>query len=348
MLHSDHFGDDLRAAVEAIKQGDTDRARLLIDHLLMGDPQNADAWYLESFVAETIEARVRALGRALAANPLHEGAHRRLYSLQQPNAPAGSSSTNIDAAELARREAEAVKALSLDDLLHGSTSNTFVVEDAPPSSDMPKRDSTHETGQNTVPKRKRSSNTPRWGVLLAVAAFVTIGAPLVAVAAATVLPSDNPIPPPITSTPLPSPFPTPAALYDGFRWDWSQPLALREELHGYPAGTQVWLISMSFGTAGWVYETRLDGGYGGVLYVPEAYLASPDEVRAQGTPMPNFPTYTAGVDLITMQPVGDIPAHTPVQVLRARFDGYQWVYIITTSSGHQVEEAPESALAFAR
>lgn len=344
MINPEQTSDELRAAVDALKHGDLHRARQMVDHILMTSPHLADGWYLDSFVQTEHAERVASLGRALAANPLHEGANRRLAML-------GQAQTAAAAGIAQKRDAEALKDLSLNDLLHfkGASGHTFVVEDAPAKTEQPKRG----VDDQSPPKTKLPHNQPRWGAILALlAAGIVVGTPIAAVLAQPrpipVLPLPTPLPIIITSTPFPLP-PTPVSRFDGRYWDWSQPLLLRGEVNGLPAGTSVWLISMTFTGAGWNYEVRLDGGSGDVLYLPEEYLAFPYELEVlpAGTPMPAFPTRTDGFDLLLTADVGVLRAGTLVQVSRARYDGTQWMYWVVTEGERSADEVPESALTFA-
>ncbi len=335
MFHSDELRDDLEQVVGAIKQGDHIRARQLLDHLLLTYPQNADCWYLESFLTADAAARIQALGRALALNPGHYGAHKRLRSLALLNPGSTSSTAGTDSST----NAPPGDTPSLDDLLHGSgvpgSGNTFILAESPPLERMGRKQKQPD----------RLENSRRWLVGgLWLAALTLAATTAVLFTRADFSPQPAALPQSITTTPLP----TPVAPFQ--YWDWSQPLVLRGEVNGLPAGTLVWLISQSFTGAGWIYEVRMDGGYGGVLFVPAEYLEYPDVWRMQNaTPTAAFQQQIGmgGYPLMLLVPAGTLPAGTRVRISSGWHNGAVWFYEVVAQDEVTVVQVAEYDLTYA-
>lgn len=73
---------ELRKAVNNIKQGKKEDARNIVEDVIKNDPNNADAWYLLSFIANTPEEVKRYLEKTIAINPSHEKAIQKLRKIQ--------------------------------------------------------------------------------------------------------------------------------------------------------------------------------------------------------------------------------------------------------------------------
>ena len=71
---------DLIPVIHAINAGDKAHARRLLQPILKGAP-DAEAWYQASRVTEKPEHEIACLKRAIAADPRHMDARRRLNEL---------------------------------------------------------------------------------------------------------------------------------------------------------------------------------------------------------------------------------------------------------------------------
>jgi hypothetical protein len=69
-------------AIAAAREGDKDRARLLLEEVVAADPQNEKAWYWLASVAETDEQRRLYLGNVIQINPNNERAQAILARLE--------------------------------------------------------------------------------------------------------------------------------------------------------------------------------------------------------------------------------------------------------------------------
>ncbi len=67
---------------QAIKERHPDEARQLLIEVLKADPQNADAWFVSSFLIKDPAAQLDAAQRALNINPNFAAAQKRLQELQ--------------------------------------------------------------------------------------------------------------------------------------------------------------------------------------------------------------------------------------------------------------------------
>lgn len=72
----------LNDAIAAAREGDKDRARLLLEEVVAADPQNEKAWYWLASVAETDEQRRLYLGNVIQINPNNERAQAILARLE--------------------------------------------------------------------------------------------------------------------------------------------------------------------------------------------------------------------------------------------------------------------------
>jgi len=71
-----------RQAARLISTGEKQRAAVLVSTIIQNNPNNAEAWYLFSFVADDLKMRIEALERALYINPGHDRALDRLAKLR--------------------------------------------------------------------------------------------------------------------------------------------------------------------------------------------------------------------------------------------------------------------------
>jgi tetratricopeptide (TPR) repeat protein len=93
---------NLAQAIAAARAGKTAQARILVDRILQDDPDNANAWFLLSTIAETEEEQVASLEKILEIEPNHEAAAARMSQLSLPAEPADT----ISYAEAVEEEAE--------------------------------------------------------------------------------------------------------------------------------------------------------------------------------------------------------------------------------------------------
>ncbi len=71
-----------RQAARLISTGEKQRAAVLVSTIIQNNPNNAEAWYLFSFVVDDLRMRIEALERALYINPGHDRALDRLAKLR--------------------------------------------------------------------------------------------------------------------------------------------------------------------------------------------------------------------------------------------------------------------------
>lgn len=77
----------LREAVAAIKAGDKETGRRLLQEVLADDPLNENAWLWMTKVMDSRAERIKCLKRVLEINPDNEVAQLSLQKLQQADAP---------------------------------------------------------------------------------------------------------------------------------------------------------------------------------------------------------------------------------------------------------------------
>jgi len=70
--------DLLTQAADELKRGDKATAQTLIKQALHNEPDNADAWFLASFLTQVPEERRAVLEQAVKYNPTHEVARQAL------------------------------------------------------------------------------------------------------------------------------------------------------------------------------------------------------------------------------------------------------------------------------
>ena len=100
------------------------------------------------------------------------------------------------------------------------------------------------------------------------------------------------------------------------------------QVGGIPANTQVSIGSAYFDGSGWVYQIGTREGKG--AEARDADLAfAPGITPFAPTPPPAFdPSW--GFSFITTEQVGSIPANTRIRLSTIMWDGYEWIYRITT------------------
>ncbi len=112
-----------------------------------------------------------------------------------------------------------------------------------------------------------------------------------------------------------------------------------------PAGTRVAIGSMYFDGYGWMYQVSTREGLGAELRDSQLDFA-PDFNPAAPTPTMAFSSVLGmGVSwVVTTEQIGSIPANSRVRVSTAWYDGYDWIYSITTDE-RTFAEARQSQLA---
>jgi len=63
---------ELKKAVEEIKEGNKDKAREILQTYIKANPTNETGWYIYARVAETIEQRIYCLEKAVDINPFYK------------------------------------------------------------------------------------------------------------------------------------------------------------------------------------------------------------------------------------------------------------------------------------
>ena len=79
----------LHKAIAAAKADKWPEAKVILERSLEEDPEDANAWFLYSALADTEDEQIQRLNRVLAIQPEHQGARTRLARLGQ--LPANSS-----------------------------------------------------------------------------------------------------------------------------------------------------------------------------------------------------------------------------------------------------------------
>ena len=74
----------LQQAIAAARAGKTDQAKVLLDRVVLDEPDNVHAWFLLGVISETKEEQVECLNQVLAIDPDHAGAQKRLAMLTEP------------------------------------------------------------------------------------------------------------------------------------------------------------------------------------------------------------------------------------------------------------------------
>lgn len=80
----------LQQAYQLAKSDNRAEAQQIVRAVLSSEPNNADAWYMAGFLADSSENKIKALERALAINPSHAQAKQALSILKPED-------TSIDA-----------------------------------------------------------------------------------------------------------------------------------------------------------------------------------------------------------------------------------------------------------
>jgi hypothetical protein len=141
-------------------------------------------------------------------------------------------------------------------------------------------------------------------------------------------------------TPTPAATPTAAILFT----QWNSVIVL-EALDGIPANTPVRIRSAFFNGMEWIYEVEtLDASTMSTARESQLGIV----YRADATPTAGFDgaLRSGGFNLMTIEPVGAIPANTRVQLGSAWYNSGEWMYQIQDEQG-RAAEARESQLAYA-
>lgn len=73
----------LQQALVATRAGEPETAQILLAELIQERPEEANAWFMLSYLVDTSERQARYLQQVLALNPDHELAHEHLQRLRQ-------------------------------------------------------------------------------------------------------------------------------------------------------------------------------------------------------------------------------------------------------------------------
>lgn len=90
-----HAGDDYFDIEAAIRNGHLDYARERLRDVLQEKP-DAEAWYLFSFAANSLQQRIQFLEQALALNPNHQRAQAALERARQAQMTSAHATSWID------------------------------------------------------------------------------------------------------------------------------------------------------------------------------------------------------------------------------------------------------------
>jgi len=77
---SNNTDDLVKRAAMAIKEGDKERAKMLVASALQQNQTSADAWYLYAYLTDDRLKRQQALSKALAINPQHQRARQLMQT----------------------------------------------------------------------------------------------------------------------------------------------------------------------------------------------------------------------------------------------------------------------------
>ena len=80
----DAMNPRLQQAIAAARAGKTAQAKVLLDRVVLEEPDNVHAWFLLGVISETKEEQAECLNQVLAIDPDHEGAQKRLALLTEP------------------------------------------------------------------------------------------------------------------------------------------------------------------------------------------------------------------------------------------------------------------------
>ena len=95
----------LNKSMALIKAGRTAEAKKVLYRLLKDEPNNAQAWYLTSYVASTFDKQMKSVKKALWLDPTFvEATERRTELLRQSDADAASASAQIRKTEALFRQ----------------------------------------------------------------------------------------------------------------------------------------------------------------------------------------------------------------------------------------------------
>lgn len=93
--HKDH--DALVHAAQLIRRGNKKQAKKTLDAVLAGNPRSSSGWFLSAFVTDDRAKKIEALERAVALNPRHVEARRRLAALRVEGAEDASGALPFNA-----------------------------------------------------------------------------------------------------------------------------------------------------------------------------------------------------------------------------------------------------------
>jgi hypothetical protein len=154
---------------------------------------------------------------------------------------------------------------------------------------------------------------------------------------------------PITQPTAFVPYPTPTSVFDlTLRWG-GYDLMTTEQVGDIPANALVRISTAQFDGTQWLYQVMAkDGQTTGMAYDYQLKYA-PGVTPGAPTPTAMFGS-AIGMGMysaVTTQPIGSIPAETPVRIGSAWYNGIEWIYQIQDQSGHFEDNARESQLRFA-
>lgn len=137
------------------------------------------------------------------------------------------------------------------------------------------------------------------------------------------------------------PGPTPTAQFgaaSGYQ------LVTTTQIGPIPPNTRVQIVGMRLGIDGWIYTIMLPDGKT-TTEATDAQLAYGPGVTPGVTPTARFGG-SAGYQLMTTEPVSEIPANTRVQITSMRLGIDGWLYTIVAPDGKTFAEATDSQLAY--
>lgn len=139
---------NLAQAIAAARAGKTAQARILVDRILQDEPENANAWFLLSTIAETEEEQIASLERVLEIDPNHEAASARMGQLSESAEPVDTTAyaeTIEEAPESVTEEIEE----AFDEM--AEMEEEAIITPAPPIVSDESRDFIAQSDGETVP-----------------------------------------------------------------------------------------------------------------------------------------------------------------------------------------------------